>query len=254
MANNLDKIEVFVTDLDGTLFLPGTEEIPPEFFELITQWQKEGRAWIVATGRPDERLREFLTEWERLPDYYIVEERYIYSVNSKEEVVPFKNWNERLRKATRRAEKKHADLVAPVVKWIEAEGIDVKKEGTVFIFSEEAEARRAAQLLSDSLPEGYKPLRNRVHLTVAPRQIGKGCCLEEIAARSGYNYSSIFCVGDSANDLDMLDGRYGYLSGTVANAEKIAKEVVKNNGGFISAGEGGSGPVEFLEKLLGTGE
>ena len=247
---NPDEIEVFVTDLDGTLFLPGTEEIPHKFFELIEKWQQEDKLWIVATGRPDERLQEFSSDWERLPDYYIVEERYLHTFNTSSEISSFENWNAKLREATRRTEEKHEELIEPLTGWMEKENISVEKDGYTFIFSEEAEARSAAELLRDHLPKKYKPLRNRVHLTVVPRKVGKGRCLKEIALRLDYDPSSFFCVGDSANDLDMLDGRFGYLSGTVANGEEMVKEAVKDNGGIIARGEGGDGPVEFLYKLL----
>jgi len=60
----------------------------------------------------------------------------------------------------------------------------------------------------------------------------------------------VFCVGDSVNDLDMLDGRYGFHSGTVATAEEEIKEAIESNRGIIAQHPGGRGPVECLKKLL----
>lgn len=253
MADKLSKVDIFVTDLDGTLFLPDTEDIPAEFFEKIENWREEGKLWIVATGRPDDRLREFIEDWEQVPDFYIVEERYIFSTDSEDEVIPFSDWNQQLQEATRRVEDKFKRLVKPLLDWIDEDNMEVEIENFNFIFEEENQARRGAEILADFLPPPYKPLRNRVHLSVAPREVGKGRCLEEIIDRIGRSHHQLLCLGDSANDLDMLDGRYGYLSETVANAEKKIKEAVKKNDGRITRGEGGTGPVETLGRLLEAG-
>jgi len=51
------------------------------------------------------------------------------------------------------------------------------------------------------------------------------------------------------NDLDMLNGYYGFFSAAVANAEPKAKEAVLKSGGYVASADYGDGLVEIIRRF-----
>jgi hydroxymethylpyrimidine pyrophosphatase-like HAD family hydrolase len=59
-------------------------------------------------------------------------------------------------------------------------------------------------------------------------------------------------IGDSINDLDMLNGEHGFFPVAVANAEIEVKEAVKKAGGMVTKSPASDGVAEAIEWALGS--
>jgi hydroxymethylpyrimidine pyrophosphatase-like HAD family hydrolase len=79
--------------------------------------------------------------------------------------------------------------------------------------------------------------------------VGKGPVLAELARLWVIAPSEVLAIGDSHNDLSMLDGRLGFRSATVGNADGVIKEAVRRAGGSVASGHAGAGVLELLQSL-----
>ena len=79
---------------------------------------------------------------------------------------------------------------------------------------------------------------------------GKGQSLERVRREEGLPPQEILAIGDSQNDLSMLDGRFGFRAATPANGEEIVKEAVRRNGGYVASQPVARGTCEVLERLV----
>ena len=102
--------------------------------------------------------------------------------------------------------------------------------------------------LSDGIP--LRVVRNNRLIAFRHRDIGKGILLARLAELLDVPQSKVFAVGDSHNDLCMLDGRFGFQSGTVANADPEIQEVIRQNGGPIASQPTSLGVAELLRGLM----
>jgi len=75
-------------------------------------------------------------------------------------------------------------------------------------------------------------------------QATKGHALEVLAGHFGIKREEIMAVGDSYNDLEMLE--YAGLGVVVANA----RDDIKKKAGYVTAAPNGAGVVEALEKFV----
>ncbi len=247
--SKLSDISIFVTDLDSTLFLPDTTDPPEEFFSLLDSQFPVDCGWIVATGRSFEQVREFSESWPLLPEVIISRERFIH-VYRGDDFEPDTRWNEKLRLQTEKVDRDWKKLLPELLRRLKEVGLEPESEHGHLIFESEAEAIKAENFLKQMIDEGHQPLRNRVHLTLAPEEVGKGRCLKRLEQTFSIEKSDVICIGDSANDIDMLDGRYGYLSAAVANAEPIAQKAVKSNNGILLKKPAGHGILELMKRRL----
>ncbi len=241
-------ITIIATDLDNTLFQIGKDVPPPDFFEKILKWQKNKGSWVIATGRSSEQTKGFIDEWPVEPDYFIARERYIFQAEG-DNFTPWENWNQSLQKKSGKIEKEREKWLTPIIDWLEASSFKAELSDGYLHFESETGARRGEKKLMDILPDDRKPIRNRIYLGVVPEETGKGRCLNHLAKKKGWNPGEIICVGDSANDLDMLDGRYAFNSAAVANAEDRIKEAVAGNDGILLESPVGRGVLELLDRL-----
>jgi hydroxymethylpyrimidine pyrophosphatase-like HAD family hydrolase len=60
----------------------------------------------------------------------------------------------------------------------------------------------------------------------------------------------VMAIGDSINDLDMLNGEHGFFPVAVANAEPEIKEAVKKAGGMVTEKPASDGVAEAIEWAL----
>lgn len=244
-----NKIKVLATDLDHTLFPPDTETLPERFPNLVSRWRGSSRAWIVATGRSVGDLQAFYREWPVLPDYTIARERFIIQhVGSS--WFPHRAWNQKLMMLSREVLRRSRTWVERLLEAVEDRSIFERVEERYVVFRKLGPAQRWTSWLEDRLPRDLRPLRNRNYLGFRSNQFGKGICLRRILRARRWPASSVLAVGDSANDDDMLDGRFGYASAAVNNAESKAKEWVRDAGGAVLKEPGGTAVVKLLRYLL----
>jgi HAD superfamily hydrolase (TIGR01484 family) len=129
---------------------------------------------------------------------------------------------------------------------------DAESHLDLFSFEDLNQAQIGEALLKSGL-EGLplKPWRNRVYLSTIPRGMGKGAMLSRTCPRIPIRPEAVLTVGDSANDLEMLDGRYGFIPACVGNAEAPVKSVVAKAKGYIAQAEYGAGVCEIIDHYWG---
>lgn len=120
----------------------------------------------------------------------------------------------------------------------------------------EMEAELAQNLVQQYLKQAGIAARvhhNRTIVNVLDPHTGKGNSLNRLMKLQNLQPEQILAIGDSLNDLDMLDGRYGFLSGAVGNAAPLIKAAVAGNKGVIALSPAGKGVSEIIMQYRENG-
>ena len=96
--------------------------------------------------------------------------------------------------------------------------------------------------------------RNRMLAQVVLSTAGKGNSLLRAATVKGLRPHQVLAIGDTLNDLDMLDGRHGFRAGAVGNADLVIKQAVLAAGGIVAEREAGAGLAEILLATCGPSD
>ncbi|MDD3654543.1 MAG: Cof-type HAD-IIB family hydrolase [Desulfotomaculaceae bacterium] len=111
----------------------------------------------------------------------------------------------------------------------------------------------ADETLLDQLSAEFAPhYRNKIHISKSKPnylefshlQATKGYALAMLATHYGVKRDEVIAIGDSYNDVEMLD--YAGLGVVVGNA----REEIKKRADYVSKGANGDGVVEALEKFV----
>lgn len=94
------------------------------------------------------------------------------------------------------------------------------------------EALRFATLVNEKYGEEVIAYANLVHVDICAKNLSKASGIEEVAIRHGILKDQIYCMGDSFNDLPMLQAYHGFT--TVEAVEEIK---VQTEGIFETVGE-----------------
>ena len=78
----------------------------------------------------------------------------------------------------------------------------------------------------------------------------KGATLRGVAEALGLPPERVLGIGDSLNDLDMVDGRYGLSGATMENGDAAIKDAVRKAGGIVAAGVAEAGVGEIIRGYL----
>ena len=89
--------------------------------------------------------------------------------------------------------------------------------------------------------------RNTIYLRFGHRDFNKGSSLSEIARMHQLGAEHCFAMGDSHNDVEMLDKRHAHMIACPANALDLVFAHVKEQGGLITQRLHGEGVVQALE-------
>jgi len=244
-------------DFDGTLVLPG--EVPPvlpEFFDLLRHMRESHKIlWGINTGRSLMQTVQGMSEakFPFLPDYLIAREREIYTPNKFGRWMPVVEWNKQCEKAHRKLFRKCRRLLKHLRQWVESEtsAVWVQQEGEPagIVASTAAEMDAIIRKINEALPA--KPIlsyqRNGVYLRFSHRDYHKGTAMLEVARRYDLTSERTFAIGDSHNDLDMLDPSMAALTACPGNACDEVKARVSAQGGYVANGEASAGVIEALQ-------
>ncbi len=243
-------------DFDGTLVIPDAEPpVQSQFFELIRMMRVSHKVlWGINTGRSLMQTVQGLTEarFPFLPDYIIAREREIYTPNSYGRWVGVADWNGRCEKEHHRLFRKCRRLLRRLQKWVELEtgAIWGQQDGEPagIVASTAREMDYIVQKLDRELQE--KPMlcyqRNGIYLRFSHRDYHKGSAMAEVARRSGLSADRTFAIGDSHNDLDMLDLSRAAHIACPGNACEEVKNRVLSRGGHVAGGTASAGTIEAL--------
>lgn len=243
-------------DFDGTLHHPSdSPPVPPAFFELIRRLRNENSVvWGINTGRSMPQMMEGFLEskFPFLPDWIIAREREIYFPNSFGRWVPDSRWNMRCEKEIQSLFKKSRKLLEKIrhevtehtgAKWIQMDG---EPAGIISQSEEEMEwiINHIAPIIC--VEPHFSWQRNSIYLRFGHRDFQKGSTLGQIAAHYGLPAANCFAIGDSHNDMEMLDPANAGMTACPSNAVPEIKAKIISTGGLVTLAAHGHGSIEAL--------
>jgi hypothetical protein len=247
-------------DFDGTLHDPASSPpVPREFFEKIEFLRKErGVVWGINTGRSMGHMVEGFLEsrFPFLPDWVVARECEILFSNPFGRWLPHQPWNKRCDKEVHRLFKKVSRLLKHIRQEIEqhtgAKWMSLEGEPAGIISRTEEEM---AWIVDHITPmTAVEPLlswqRNSIYLRFGHRNYQKGSSLSEVAKTYQVSVADCFAMGDSHNDVEMLDPANVGMCACPANSVDLIKEKISANGGIVTSGTYGMGAIEALQYYL----
>lgn len=263
-------IRLIATDLDGTLLggTSGRYGFLPEGVAALQGAAGRGIQIAIVTGRDLPYIEQLLhregvhPEQVGWPQVIIAEERLVFNLDGAG-YRPSQPWNDDILAAERSRFVTIQDEVARLLEGPLAEAdptaqrIELDKEverGFVEVrFDDAAAARRGQEVLERWLNAAELPywaVRNVAGVAVRHRMVGKGAVLNQVVASMGIAAAEVLALGDSTNDLCMLDGRYGFRGAAPGNAEDEVRQAVTDAGGYVAAGRCGAGVAEAVNWAL----
>jgi HAD superfamily hydrolase (TIGR01484 family) len=248
-------------DFDGTLHDPA--ESPPvsdRFFELIRKLREEKRAiWGINTGRSMNHVIEGLVEsrFPFSPDWVVAREREIWFPNNFGRWIGDEKWNKTCEKDHKKFFKKVRKVLNAIRKeveehtgatWVEQVG---DPAGLISKTEEEMEwiVGRVRELAAGEPLLGWQ--RNSIYLRFGHRNYQKGSSLVQVAKTFGLDSSRSFAIGDSFNDLEMLNPDAAAHFACPGNAVPEIKAHVAALDGYVCKASHSSACVEALEHFFG---
>ena len=258
-------IKLIALDFDYTLvdYLPGKKPmIEEKALRYFNHLAVGGIQIGIVTGRRFDGFEDVLKGVGRLigspfPSFLITSDSYLYTRDEKGVFVQKEDENRALSEnIMRKVEtilphlpecidrlRKHGLL--PVA-WNIDSGIGVTLE-----MRDPDKAQRGLDLLEGGI-DGAEYSRNCSLLHIKPNGENKGTAVLRFSNKLGIRCDEVLAVGDSLNDLSMLDGRYGFLSGTPANGDAIVKSAVIANRGYVSEYRASSGTADCIRRAIET--
>lgn len=282
MALSGQGVRLVAFDLDGTVLEHG-RDIAPVIVQALRTIAAAGVRCVTATGRPLAFQVELFTRHglgtaAGVPHAFMADERELYLLGRSHTnptgaadgdgepggpgYRPHADWNDAVKRRWR-------GLHPLAMDWLARAEAEAARRGWLacrHLTEAEADARGLPTLalampeyaaalcgwLARTLDEAGLPLacnRNVRLVQIHDAAVGKGPVLAELVRLWRIRPYEVLAIGDSANDLSMLDGRLGFRCATVANAEDGVKDVVRRAGGYVAAGHAGTGLIEALEAL-----
>ena len=257
--------KIFAMDFDLTLidYQQGRgmvgENTRAALMDLITKGFEVG----IVSGRYWWQMRDILEPngliWgSPFPTFIISREALIFYLKDgkmEEEKV----WNDRLRQEM-------LDFSIRIGGWLPEIANSLTKEQNPFYnmvlygdyaaelhFQSEEKGAAALDFITHEWKSRLEPCRlhrNRSTVNILTVESGKGLTLKKLAENRLCNPGEVIAVGDTLNDLDMLDGRYGFYSAAVGNADEKIKEAVRKNKGFIADKRADQGIFQIITEVI----
>ena len=260
------RIDLIAFDLDGTILEAG-EVIPPAAKRTLAEIVKRGLKIATATGRSLEdqvRIlkRNGLGSSCGFPHSLIADEWEIYFLTGSG-YKPYTQHNNMMRRAWAKVLPEVKKIVQIELQRLSTAGVSVRREvnddeaarrGTIDLTFEKVDDAKAEENFLRTVrlcpAELFIHTRNYRHVIFIHSRAGKGNTLKVLAEYWNIAPSKILCIGDSSNDLSMLDGRHGFLAATISNADEEVKKAVYTCGGYIASKPYSKGVVEILQKFV----
>lgn len=247
-------------DFDGTLHNPASSPpVPTEFFELVQALREShGAVWGINTGRSMSQMVEGFIEsrFPFLPDYVVAREREIYFPNAFGRWLPHEKWNhtsaKEIDRLFKRAKKRLKEIRTLVkdhtgAQWIEMEG---ERAGLIAQSDEEMEwiVAQITPMVSGEPTLGWQ--RNSIYLRFGHRDFQKGSSLAEIAKLNSLGANRCFAIGDSHNDIEMLDPSFAGMRACPSNAVEEIRNKIISTGGYLCSAAHGEAAIEALRHFF----
>jgi len=247
-------------DFDLTLIeqRDGGVYVPPETYEMLVALIKSGVEVGIVTGRGSWAMHKLLEQtgitWgQPFPKFICPRETFLYWITDDQRQ-PDEAWN-----------RARSGELAKLIGWItprqyewhraiEVAGLEITHwilwgdYGLEVGMNNPKDADHVRQMLTEWVQD--MPLarahRNYALAHVALSTGGKGNTLLHAASQRGLAPAQVLAIGDSLNDLQMLDGKLGMHSGAVGNADPTVKQAVEAAGGIVATQPAGAGVAEIL--------
>jgi hypothetical protein len=233
--------------------------VPHEFFSLIRRLREERQVvWGINTGRSMHQMVEGFIEsrFPFLPDWVVAREREIYFPNDFGRWIPHAPWNKRCDKEVHGLFKRVKKLLARIrheieehtgARWLEMDG---EPAGLISRTEEEMEwiVGHIAPLVAAEPHLAWQ--RNSIYLRFGHRDFHKGTCLTEVARHYNLGAPRCFAIGDSHNDLEMLDPEHARMIACPNNAVDEVRQQVAQRGGYVAEAAYGAGVIEALRHFF----
>lgn len=250
-------------DFDGTLHDPaGDPPVPVSFFEIIARLREtHGAVWGINTGRSMPQLVEGFIEsrFPFLPDWVVARERELWFPNPFGRWLPNEKWNKRcekdIAKLFKRSRKLLDRLKNEILSHTGARWLEMPGEPAGFVARSQEEMN---WIVANILPlAAVEPMlswqRNSIYLRFSHRDYHKGSGLSAIAAAHGLGPEKCFAIGDSHNDLEMLDAAHAGMRACPANSVAEVLEKTAREGGCVCRETHAAAVTEALERFFAPG-
>jgi HAD superfamily hydrolase (TIGR01484 family) len=248
-------------DFDGTLHHPAdTPPVSPAFFDLIRQLRDQRNvSWGINTGRSMAHVVEGLIEsrFPFAPDWVVAREREIWFPNQFGRWIGKADWNKACEKDHKRFFRKTRKLLKKIRRDIEehtgAEWIEHKDDPAAMVARSDEEMDWIVARIRDLAAD--EPLlhwqRNSIWLRFSHRDYHKGTSLRELARHYGLEAARCFAIGDSHNDLDMLQPEHAAMIACPGNAIEEIRDHVTRHYGHVCDAPHSAGCIEALGRFFG---
>lgn len=247
-------------DFDGTLHNPAADiPVSPALFALLHELRDTHQAaWGINTGRALPYLLEGLTEshFPSLPDFIIAREREIYYATGDGTWRADEEWNQRCEQDIAQLLRDSEDLMKEIRHLVQertgAEWIEQPGEPAGIIARTEEEMAWILSQIETRVPSqsalGWQ--RNSIYLRFGDLAYQKGSSLARVAQCLGIAPAGIFAIGDSHNDVEMLDRNVAALIASPANAVPEITAHVAAQRGYLCQQSYSEGAVEALRHFF----
>jgi hydroxymethylpyrimidine pyrophosphatase-like HAD family hydrolase len=258
----MPKIKLVGLDFDKTLYSGPASLMGVRSW--LEQLSRQGIKVGLVTGRTFGSLQALFQQdgykWGApFPDFAICFESRILDA-SGDSIRGCERWNTERDADTERA---HAILSRELPAWkrsLEADGISCatafldKNYGLFLEFDSPEHSVAACEKLSAQADpnHGLRLVRNYSGLSIHAGNRSKGPALACLVKAWGIEQDQTLVIGDSLNDLCMMNGNYRYQVATIANADPIIHDAVKKRKGIIATKNCSEGVVEIFEKVFGN--
>lgn len=262
-------VRVVALDLDGTILEPG-KVITDQVIDALRSLRERDIRCVTASGRPADFQLELLERHglgaaSGCFQALIADERELYLCEesaSSSRFSPDDEWNDKVHLRWK-------GLAGTAAHWLECARDEARRRdlpGRIELRLDEVERRGlatigfehadAAATICDWLAEqlvgvdGLACNRNVSLVQIYDETAGKGNSLARLAKLWLVEPAEVLAIGDTKNDETMLDGSFGFVSATVANADDEIKAAVRRRGGYVARERIGAGVVEALAALV----
>ena len=240
------KYKLIATDMDGTL-LNDEHLISEGNIEAIKEIQKKGVKFVLASGRPSFAMFEYAKELEmaRYGGYVLafnggqlIDIRKIYELSCEIEI-PMALYGEDTVYASKDTENTRFEAKLCGMKFREfgsleeLDGYGIKETTKCMLISDPEKVKKAEEHMKSKYGNEYFiAISKPVFLEIANKNINKGKTLRQLGELTGIGMEEMIAVGDSYNDIPLLEVVGMPVAVSNANEEIKAKskfESTSNN-------------------------
>jgi hydroxymethylpyrimidine pyrophosphatase-like HAD family hydrolase len=215
----------------------------------------------TASGRPADFQIELLDSYGLSAAFnaLITDERELYLAADDATFVPYQQWNRQVHRRWETLFDRAIDWLGLVEKEATRRGFatttfernEMRNRGLATLICESAEhATALREWVAPQLDADLLCNQNVRLVQIVDARTGKGPLLSLLAWLRNHDSTRVLAVGDSVNDLSMLDGSHGFHPATVANASAEIRDLVSSAGGYVASRPNGHGVDEILHRLL----